>query len=143
VDERIQTSDMNLPASCSATAKVVRDGHLANAGLAFFVIHFVRHRLKNCLAIWRTRALLAATLLTASFSAHATILWSQPGTILVHDNNDGEDILHGAIAPQGANSSRTLYLKLRIDPYSDAATEGISFYSCGLFFTKKALNISA
>ncbi|HXI72851.1 MAG TPA: sensor histidine kinase [Verrucomicrobiae bacterium] len=77
--------------------------------------------------------------MTFSTSAHATMLWSQTGTFLVHDNNPGEDILHGAIAPQGANSSRTLYLKLRIDPYSDAATEGISFYSCGLYFYEKGV----
>ncbi|HTB84158.1 MAG TPA: sensor histidine kinase [Candidatus Sulfotelmatobacter sp.] len=74
-----------------------------------------------------------------SFYAHATILWSQPGTVLVHDNNDGKDILHGAIAPQDANSSRTLYLNFRVDPLSDAATEAISFYSCGVFFYEKGV----
>jgi len=82
-------------------------------------------------------AMLACALLMFSFSARATILWSYTGAILVHDNSPGSDILHGAIAPQGTNSNRTIYLRLRIEPYSDAATEAISFYSCGLFFYDK------
>jgi signal transduction histidine kinase len=103
------------------------------------VTHFVRSLLKNCSATCRTGILLAGLLLAVSYSAHATILWSQSGTFLVHGNEPGEDILHGAIAPQDTNSSRTLYLRLRVDPYSDAATEAISFYSCGLFFYEKGV----
>jgi signal transduction histidine kinase len=81
----------------------------------------------------KTNSLLLAFCITAPVSAQATILWNHSGAILVHDNKPGEDILGGAIAPQGTTSSRTLYLRLRVDPYSDAATEAISFYSCGLF----------
>jgi len=85
------------------------------------------------------RTLLAAGVLIFSLSARATILWSQPEAVLVHDTNDGKDILHGAIVPQDANSSRTLYLKFRVDALSDAATEGIAFYSCGVFFFEKGV----
>jgi len=101
------------------------------------VIQFARLRLRKSPAICRLSAWLAGALLTASFPAHATILWNQLGTFLVHDNNEGEDLLHGAIPPQGTNSNRTLYFRLRVDPYSDAATEAISFYSCGLYFYEK------
>lgn len=83
--------------------------------------------------------LLACVLMTFSISAHATVLWSQSGATLVHDNGASEDILHGAVKPQGTNSSRTLYFKFRVDAYSDAATEGISFYAAGLFFYEKGV----
>lgn len=59
--------------------------------------------------------------------------------MLVHDNGGGEDILHGAVKPQDTNSRRTLYLKFRVDPYSDAATEAISFYLAGVFFYEKGV----
>jgi signal transduction histidine kinase len=84
-------------------------------------------------------ALLAGTLAAFSIPAHASILWSQSWATLVHDNGAGEDILHGAINPQGTNSSRTLYLKFRVDAYSDAATEALSFYAAGLFFYEKGV----
>jgi signal transduction histidine kinase len=114
-------------------------GLLTTTDLAFFVIQFVRSHLKNRPTTVRAKTLLAGWLLTISLSAHATILWSQSGAFLAHDNSPGEDILHGAIAPQDTNSSRTLYLMFRVDPYSDAATEAISFYSCGLFFYEKGV----
>ncbi len=83
-------------------------------------------------------AMLACALLMFSFSSRATILWSYPGAILIHDNSPGRDILHGAIAPAGSRiPTAPFILRLRIDPYSDAATEAISFYSCGLFFYGK------
>jgi hypothetical protein len=77
------------------------------------------------------------TLLIHSTTARAAIMWSQAGPILVHNSGAGDDILHGAIPPQGTNSSRTLYLKFRVDPYSDAAMEGTGispFYEAGMFF---------
>ncbi len=98
---------------------------------------FIRSHSKFWSAFVRINALLATILLTAPVPAHATILWSYSGTILIHDNSPGSDILHGAVAPQGTNSNRIIYVRLRIDPYSDAATEAISFYSCGLFFYEK------
>jgi signal transduction histidine kinase len=75
--------------------------------------------------------------MTFSNSARASVLWSHPGSVFVHSNGAGEDILHGAVAPQGTNSSRTLFVKFRVDPYSDAATEAIAFYEAGLFFYEK------
>lgn len=77
--------------------------------------------------------------LLISFSTQATILWSRPETFLVHDNSPGKDILQGAIAPQDTNSSRTFYLRLQVDPHSDAATEDISGYACGVFFYEKGM----
>jgi signal transduction histidine kinase len=67
-------------------------------------------------------------------------MWSQAGPTLVHNSGAGKDILHGAIPPQGTNSSRTLYLKFRVDPYSDAAMEGTgisTFYEAGVFFCER------
>jgi len=69
-------------------------------------------------------------------------MWSQAGPILAHNNGSGEDILHGAVPPQGANSSRTLYLKFRVDPYSDAAMEGTGispFYEAGVFLYRNGV----
>jgi signal transduction histidine kinase len=106
-------------------------------GLVFFVIHFHRRRRQPWASLGKT--LLLSGLLTVSISARATVLWSFPGTLLVHDNSPGKDILRGAIAPQDENSSRTLYLKFRVDPHSDAATEDISGYACGLFFYEKGI----
>jgi signal transduction histidine kinase len=80
------------------------------------------------------------TLLSNSLTARAAILWSQAGPILVHNSGAGKDLLHGAIPPQGSNSSRTLYLKFRVDPYSDAAMEGTgisTFYEAGVYFFEK------
>ena len=102
-----------------------------------FVMSFIHSNLKSWSALVKIYALFLTIFVTAPVSAHATILWSYPGAILVHNNNPGTDILHGAIAPQGTNSGRTIYLRLRIYPYSDAATEAISFYSCGVFFYYK------
>jgi hypothetical protein len=79
-------------------------------------------------------------LLTSSPTVRAAILWRQAGPILVHDNGAGKDILRGAVSPQGADSRRTLYLKFRVDPYSDAAMEGTgisTFYEAGVYFFEK------
>jgi len=89
------------------------------------------------LAMVRSAVVTSVCLLLAFAStANAAIMWRQAGPVLVHNSGDGQDILHGAIPPQGTNSSRTLYLKFRVDPYSDAALEGTgisTFYEAGVF----------
>lgn len=92
------------------------------------------------LATARVAAFFACVLMTFCVSARASVLWSQSGPILAHDNGAGEDILHGAIPPHGTNSSGTLYLKFQVFPFSDAAFEGTgvsTFYSAGLYFYER------
>jgi signal transduction histidine kinase len=101
------------------------------------VLYLKRIHRKLFLALARAAVVtFVGTLLTYSITASAAIMWSQSGPILVHNNGAGEDILHGAIPPQGTNSNRTLFLKFRVDPYSDAAMEGTgisTFYEAGVF----------
>jgi signal transduction histidine kinase len=105
------------------------------------VVHFRHIQRKFFLAMARSAVvMIACMLLTHAVSARAAILWSHAGSILVHNNGAGEDILHGAVPPQGTNSNRTLYLKFRVNPYSDATMEGTgisTFYEAGVFFYQK------
>ncbi|MDB6068517.1 MAG: Integral rane sensor signal transduction histidine kinase [Pedosphaera sp.] len=78
--------------------------------------------------------MLAGALLICSLSAQASILWSSPGTTLVCNNGQGEDILHGAIKPQDSNSTSTLYFRFRVDPVADSATKSIAPYDGGFVF---------
>jgi signal transduction histidine kinase len=107
------------------------------------VVYFRRIQRKFFLAVARTAVVtIAGTLLMHSISARAAILWSQAGPILVHNSGAGKDLLLGAIPPQGTNSSRTLYLKFRVYPYSDAALEGTgisTFYEAGVFFYERGV----
>ena len=81
--------------------------------------------------------LLGWTLLASPSSVCATVLWSQPGTTLVLNNGRGEDILHGAIKPQGANSSTTLYFRFRVDPIADSASKSIGDFDAGFVLFEK------
>lgn len=65
---------------------------------------------------------LVLAILICACGAHATILWSDLGTTLVHDTGDGYDILNGAVK-EDDSSTNTLYFKFRVDPLSDASTE--------------------
>ena len=80
---------------------------------------------------------LGIALLMVSVSARGTILWSHPGTILVCNNGNGEDILHGAIQPQTTNSSGTLYFRINVDPISDTAAKVISEFEAGFMLVAK------
>lgn len=82
---------------------------------------------------------LAALWLGAATPAHAVILWSDPGVRLAHDTGAGVDMLHGAIEPQGKNSSSTLYFKFTVNPLSDISTEKVqaNIYVAGLVFYEK------
>ena len=53
---------------------------------------------------------------------HATILWSDPGSRVIHATPDGTDILGGKVK-RDDKASDALYFKFRVDPLSDPADE--------------------
>lgn len=53
---------------------------------------------------------------------HATILWSDPGSRVIHATPDGADILGGKVK-RDDKASDALYFKFRVDPLSDPADE--------------------
>jgi signal transduction histidine kinase len=95
----------------------------------------MRRQFHNFKVVQRCRnfvAVVAASWFLASvFPAEGTILWSHPGAILVCNNGNGEDILHGAIQPQTTNSSGTLYFRIKVDPISDTAAKVINKFEAG------------
>lgn len=84
--------------------------------------------------------LLAGLLLGSAGSAAAAMLWSRPEKILVRTNGAGEDLLHGAVKPQGRDSSSTLYFRFTVTPLSDISTERnpTNAYAAGLVFFEAA-----
>ncbi len=66
-----------------------------------------------------------------------TVLWSHPEAVLICDNGKGEDILHGAIKPQNADSSRTLYFRILVDPVADTAAKVIGRFEAGFMLVEK------
>jgi signal transduction histidine kinase len=74
--------------------------------------------------MFRPAAILALTILVANFSlpVGATVLWSDSGKVLIHENGAGMDILQGALR-RGSTASDTLYFKFHVDPLSDVGTE--------------------
>jgi hypothetical protein len=77
-------------------------------------------------------------LLAGAGAARAAVLWSHAKTILAHTNGAREDILHGAVKPQDATSSSTLYFKFTVNPLSDIVSEqGVNHYLAGLVFYEK------
>ncbi|HEX3719024.1 MAG TPA: sensor histidine kinase [Verrucomicrobiae bacterium] len=81
--------------------------------------------------------MLAWILMAVPLTARSSVLWNRPETQLVCDNGTGEDILNGAIKPQDANSSATLYFRFRVDPIADSAIKSIGDYNAGLVFFEK------
>lgn len=67
-------------------------------------------------------AFTAAVLAIAYTPLRADILWSDLGTVKVHENGPGTDILAGAVKRDNT-ASDTLYFKFHVDPHSDAGTE--------------------
>jgi signal transduction histidine kinase len=57
-----------------------------------------------------------------AMSSPASILWSDAGGAVTHENGPGKDILHGAVK-RDDSSSDTLYFKFHVDPFSDVSTE--------------------
>ena len=77
--------------------------------------------------------------LLAVMPVRAAILWSDPTVRLAHNTGAGEDILHGAVRPQGRNSDNRLYFKVRVDPLSDFGTKKMpqNTYLAGLALYEK------
>jgi signal transduction histidine kinase len=95
----------------------------------------VRQRVHQVMA--KALTVLAFALLTVSFPAYGTVLWSHPGIVLVRDNDKGQDILHGAIKPQDSNSTSTLYFRFRVDPVADSASKSIADFEAGFVLVEK------
>lgn len=99
------------------------------------------HLSRRCLSLRPSRALRAGliwcTLLLAAASVRGTVLWSHPETVLVCNNGKGEDILHGAIPPQGSNSSSTLYFRVCVNAVADSAIKSIGEFDAGMMFVEK------
>jgi signal transduction histidine kinase len=72
----------------------------------------------------RHAAILALTFLATlpCSPARAEILWSDPGSRVIHDTPVGADILDGKVK-RDDKASDALYFKFRVDPLSDAANE--------------------
>jgi len=62
------------------------------------------------------------TLLLLAVTARADILWSDPGSRVIHATPDGNDILGGKIK-RDDKASDALYFKFHVDPLSDPADE--------------------
>src|SRR5262245_6958095 len=67
-------------------------------------------------------AMLGLAILSGATSLSATILWHDPGAVLVHEYGPGRDILNGAVK-RDDSSRDTLYFRLHISPLSDSNTE--------------------
>lgn len=103
---------------------------------ALLLLFFSRtlQRYRQHLVFWAALLLCAAWCNT---TARAVVLWSHPETILVRDNDKGEDVLHGTIKPQNSNSVGTLYFRFRADPLSDTAAKVISEFEAGFMLVEK------
>ena len=67
----------------------------------------------------------------------AAVLWSHPEAMLICNNGQGKDILHGAIKPQTSDSSGTLYFRIRVDPVADTAAKLIGNFEAGFMLVEK------
>ncbi len=87
----------------------------------------------------RYSKVLALTLLVCGWSnlLFAAVLWSHPETVMVCNNGQGEDILHGAIKPQTTNSLGTLYFRIKVDPIADTAAKLIGNFEAGFMLDDK------
>ena len=54
--------------------------------------------------------------------ARATVLWSMPGPVTVHENGQGTDILGGAVK-RTKKEGDALYFKFHVNPLSDVSQE--------------------
>jgi signal transduction histidine kinase len=67
-------------------------------------------------------AALLLTLTVPAITARATILWSDPGSRVIHATPDGTDILGGKVK-RDDKAGDALYFKFRVDPLSDPYDE--------------------
>ena len=76
----------------------------------------------DVLPVARLFAVLLLVLTALVTPARATILWSDPGSRVIHATPDGTDILGGKVK-RDDKASDALYFKFRVDPLSDPADE--------------------
>ena len=76
----------------------------------------------RCLPVARRFAVLLLVLMALVSPARATLLWSDPGSRVIHATPDGTDILGGKVK-RDDKASDALYFKFRVDPLSDPADE--------------------
>ena len=72
--------------------------------------------------VFRPVRLMLVLVLLLALPAHATILWSDPDSRLVHNTGPGVDILGGSVQ-RGSKDRDALYFRVHVDPLSDAASE--------------------
>jgi signal transduction histidine kinase len=70
----------------------------------------------------RCRIFFFSTLMLLAAAARADILWSDPGSRVIHATPDGTDLLGGKVK-RDDKASDALYFKFRVDPLSDPADE--------------------
>lgn len=99
----------------------------------------IKIRLVRPFEYHRQVALLILTFVSFGWShlAKGAVLWSHPETVLVCSNGQGEDILRGALKPQDANSSGTLYFRMMVDPIADTAAKMIGGFEAGFMLVEK------
>lgn len=73
-------------------------------------------------------------LLVSANNAWSEILWSQPGTTLVHESLPEEVLPRNEIGARDETASDTLYIRFDVDPLSDGATDASVRYLAGLVF---------
>lgn len=79
--------------------------------------------------------LVVGVLLASAAGAEGKILWSRPGTTLVHEGVPEESLSLEEVKPRDGSSSDTLYFKFEVDPLSDSLTETSSArYLAGMVF---------
>ena len=76
----------------------------------------------RCLPVARRFAVVLLVLMALVSPARATILWSDPGSRVIHATPDGTDIFGGKVK-RDDKASDALYFKFRVDPLSDPADE--------------------
>ena len=59
---------------------------------------------------------------TATSLARSEILWTDPGSRVIHNTGDGVDVL-GRAVKRDNKANDALYFKVHIDPLSDVANE--------------------
>jgi signal transduction histidine kinase len=76
--------------------------------------------MSRCPVVARLITVLLLALMATT--ARATILWSDPGSRVIHATPDGTDILGGKVK-RDDKANDALYFKFRVDPLSDPADE--------------------
>lgn len=91
----------------------------------------IRGKAGACALAW-----LVIVLAGLAVPTQGAVLWSHPETVLVCNNDKGEDILRGTIKPHDSNSSGTLYFRVKADPIADTAAKVINSFEAGFMLVE-------